>query len=84
MKQIDIATEFAYPIRHGVPPRRRQASDCTMTVTVGAYRVSRHGKLWELRDAAGELVCLTAYKKGAIEVVRRLSAVPSPGGILGP
>jgi hypothetical protein len=28
---------------------------------------------WEVRDAAGELVCLTVYRRGAREVVRRLS-----------
>jgi hypothetical protein len=84
MKQIDIATEFAYPIRHGVAACRRQAGDCTIALTVGSYRISKHGKLWELRDAAGELVCLTAYKKGAIEVVRRLSAIPSPSDIVAP
>jgi hypothetical protein len=30
---------------------------------------------WEVRDAAGELVCLTVYRRGAREVVRRLSRV---------
>ncbi len=29
---------------------------------------------WEVRDAAGELVCITVYRRGAREVVRRLSA----------
>jgi hypothetical protein len=28
---------------------------------------------WEVRDPAGELVCLTVYRRGAREVVRRLS-----------
>lgn len=28
---------------------------------------------WEVRDAAGELVCLTVYRRGAREVVCRLS-----------
>jgi hypothetical protein len=28
---------------------------------------------WEVRDATGELVCLTVYRRGAREVVRRLS-----------
>jgi hypothetical protein len=27
---------------------------------------------WEVLDPAGELVCLTVYKRGAKEVVRRL------------
>jgi hypothetical protein len=29
----------------------------------------------EVRDAAGELVCLTVYRRGAREVVRRLGLV---------
>lgn len=29
---------------------------------------------WEVRDPTGELVCLTVYRRGAREVVRRLSA----------
>lgn len=29
---------------------------------------------WEVRDPAGELVCLAVYRRGAREVVRRLSA----------
>ena len=31
------------------------------------------GRWWEVRDAAGALVCLTVYRRGAREVVRRLS-----------
>ena len=29
---------------------------------------------WEVRDREDELVCLTVYRKGAREVVRRLAA----------
>jgi hypothetical protein len=29
---------------------------------------------WEVRDPNDELVCLTVYRKGASEVVRRLAA----------
>ena len=31
------------------------------------------GRYWKVLDADGALVCLTVYKKGATEVVRRLS-----------
>ena len=31
------------------------------------------GRWWEVRDAEDELVCLTVYRRGAREVVRRLS-----------
>ncbi|HEX6748509.1 MAG TPA: hypothetical protein VF092_14525 [Longimicrobium sp.] len=34
----------------------------------------RHSRYWEVRDPADELVCITVYKKGAAEVVRRLAA----------
>ena len=33
-----------------------------------------HGRWWEVRDPDDELVCLTVYRKGAREVVRRLAA----------
>jgi hypothetical protein len=39
------------------------------------YTIARQtqGRWWEVRDAAGALVCLTVYRRGAREVVRRLS-----------
>lgn len=37
-----------------------------------AYTITRRNRHWEIRDLAGELVCLTVYKRGAEEVVRRL------------
>ena len=41
-----------------------------------AYTVVKRAKdrAWEVRDAQGELVCVTVYKRGAFEVVRRLAA----------
>lgn len=40
-----------------------------------AYTVQKREQTrwWEVRDPAGELVCLTVYRRGAREVVRRLS-----------
>lgn len=32
----------------------------------------KHGRFWAVTDAAGRLVCLAVYKKGAAEVLRRL------------
>ena len=42
----------------------------------GGYRIVKQTKSrwWEVLDPAGELVCLTVYRRGAREVVRRLSA----------
>ncbi len=38
--------------------------------------ISRHGqRFWAVRDGNDRLVCVTVYKKGAQEVVRRLSSV---------
>lgn len=36
------------------------------------YAIRRHYRHWEVLDPAGHLVCLTVYKRGAQEVVRRL------------
>lgn len=38
----------------------------------GSYTITRRQRHWEVRDPAGDLVCLTVYKCGAQEVVRRL------------
>jgi ribosomal protein L5 len=37
------------------------------------YAKKKDTRWWEVRDPAGELVCLTVYRRGAREVVRRLS-----------
>jgi hypothetical protein len=34
----------------------------------------KRSRWWEVRDPGDELVCLTVYRKGAREVVRRLAA----------
>lgn len=36
------------------------------------FEIKRRARHWEVRDPAGDLVCLTVYKCGAQEVVRRL------------
>ena len=38
-----------------------------------AYTMQRWGCFYGVRDPAGELVCVTVYKCGAEEVIRRLS-----------
>jgi len=35
-------------------------------------KIEPYGRFWGVYDEAGELVCVTVYKKGALEVVRRL------------
>jgi hypothetical protein len=39
-----------------------------------AIRLERRGRNWAVYDSE-TLVCLTVYKKGATEVVRRLTAI---------
>lgn len=51
--------------QHGVSPDGTASEH-------GAYTIRRRDRHWEVRDSAGELVCLTVYKRGAQEVVRRL------------
>jgi hypothetical protein len=43
------------------------------------YTIKRRDRHWEVRDSAGELVCLTVYKCGAQEVVRRLAFTTAAG-----
>lgn len=37
------------------------------------YTINRWKRFWAVWDAAGALVCLTVYRCGAEEVVRRLT-----------
>ena len=34
--------------------------------------ITPHGRYWAVLDQGGVLVCLTVYKRGALEVIRRL------------
>lgn len=36
------------------------------------YTIHRRGRFWAVLDTSGALVCITVYKCGAEEVVRRL------------
>jgi hypothetical protein len=47
---------------------------------MNGFTVTKHGRsrFWALRDGAGELVCLCVYKRGAIEVARRLGERETP------
>ena len=41
--------------------------------------VTKHGhsRFWAVKDGAGELVCVCVYKRGAMEVARRLAEPPT-------
>lgn len=49
-----------------VPVGRKSADD------FAPFEVRRYGRHWEVRDPAGEVICLTVYRRGAVEIVRRL------------
>jgi hypothetical protein len=42
--------------------------------TQATYTIKRRNRHWAVIDPAGALVCLTVYKRGAEEVVRRLGS----------
>jgi hypothetical protein len=37
------------------------------------YTIRKKDRNWAVMDPQGQLVCLTVYKRGAMEVVRRLA-----------
>jgi hypothetical protein len=47
---------------------------------MSGFTVTKHGRsrFWALRDRAGDLVCLCVYKRGALEVARRLGERETP------
>jgi len=55
---------------------RKQQDNAPAPAAQPAYTVVKREKKrwWEVRDPKGELVCVTVYKRGAVEVVRRLAA----------
>ncbi len=50
-------------------PKTKNAAEQLAGYTIRKHERSR---FWEVLDPAGELVCLTVYRRGAREVVRRL------------
>ncbi|MDI6732344.1 MAG: hypothetical protein QME16_00225 [Planctomycetota bacterium] len=36
-------------------------------------RIEKYGRFWAVYDGLEILVCITVYKKGALEVIRRLT-----------
>jgi hypothetical protein len=55
--------------RHSAPDVADAPRQGRHSFRIEPYRGSRH---WAVYDSARELVCLTVYKRGAVEVVRRL------------
>ena len=55
-------------------PRKQIAAAPATPDAQPGYTIRSHGRNWRVIDPAGQLVCITVYKKGALEVVRRLAA----------
>ncbi len=54
---------------------RKHQDNAPAPVAQTVYTVIKREKdrWWEVRDPRGELVCVTVYKRGAVEVARRLA-----------
>jgi hypothetical protein len=51
---------------------KRVKTDDEAVIAGSPYRIEKYGRYRAVLDGAGELVCLTVYKRGAAEVVLRL------------
>lgn len=67
-----IVGAFTYQLAGRRAAASEETKDTVQKAT-GSYRITKRGRFWEVLDAEGALICLTAYKKGAAEVVRRLT-----------
>lgn len=70
--------EYTYPLK---PSRRREArrrESAEPKVTAASqifndrHTIVKRGRFWNVIDPLGTLVCVTVYKRGAREVIRRL------------
>ncbi len=57
-----------------MPEQPKDPAPAAAANPVYAVIKQKKSRWWEVRDPEGELVCLTVYRKGAREVVRRLAA----------
>lgn len=67
-----LPNDFTYQIGRRPLIRGARPSDA-LREEIAPFKIARRGRLWEVLDPDGTLVCLTAYKRGAVEVVRRLN-----------
>jgi hypothetical protein len=51
---------------------RKQSTEPAASPAPGEWTIEKRHRDWMVIDPAGELVCITVYKRGAVEVVRRL------------
>jgi len=67
MSMSNLTTPYSYPQWR---PQRTARNE------YAPFEVRRFGRHWEVRDPEGQLVCLTVYRRGAAEVIRRLKLAP--------
>ncbi|SCM83028.1 conserved hypothetical protein [uncultured Sporomusa sp.] len=54
----------------------RAKEDClTSLPSKQLMHIQKYGKNWAVYDGNGALICLTVYKRGAMEVLRRLKEI---------
>lgn len=54
-------------------PSARQLEEAkNKPLCLGSFRVVKRGRFWRVQDRDGQLVVTAVYRKGALEVVRRL------------
>jgi len=51
-------------------PRHKPAANKTKPK---GFTIAKRNRFWQVTDSHGQLVCITVYKRGAKEVVRRLN-----------
>ncbi len=56
-------------------PTEHKNTDQKGAMQTSGMQIAPRGRFWAVHDRHGQLVCVTVYKKGAREVVRRLSLV---------
>jgi hypothetical protein len=55
-------------------PRRSH----TPAVALQGFHLRKYGRFWALYDAHDVLIVVTVYRKGALEVIKRLEATKLP------
>jgi len=72
-------SEYTYPLKHSKrrEPRQQepmQPNGAASQAFNGRHAIVKRGRFWEVIDPLGTLVCVTVYKCGAREVIRRLES----------
>ena len=67
--------EFSYPhVGRGAARVQASAIRSREDHRFTPFVIRPRNRFWELSDELGNLICLTVYKRGAVEVARRLSS----------